>query len=349
MTDDEKYMLRCLDLAALAAGKTYPNPMVGAVIVSGNRIIGEGYHHRTGAPHAEVLAIQSVKNNSLLRESTLYLNLEPCSHYGKTPPCSLLIREKNIPKVVVGTIDTNPMVHGKGIQYLRKHGITVTTAVLEKECRWLNRRFFTFHEKQRPYVILKWAQSADGFLDSREEDDLGQPAWITGEGEKKLVHKWRMEEQAIMVGTRTAEKDNPRLTVREWSGRNPLRLVIDRKGKLSPALYLFDQSTPTIVFTEKSLPNKPNIEYCQLDFSGQVIPDILTFLYRREIQSLVVEGGGKLLTSFLEEGWWDESRVFTGRKPFRHGIHAPAIPATSYFTEHFTESCLDVFLNTLDQ
>ena len=327
-------MQRCLELARQAEGLTYPNPMVGAVIVCNDKIIGEGYHRRAGEKHAEVIALEAVKNRILLKESTIYVNLEPCSHFGKTPPCALKIIEEKIPNVVVGCIDTNIKVSGKGIEMLRTSGINVKIGVLEKESRELNRRYFTFQEKKRPYIILKWAETKDGFIDiERDMEQFGRPTWITDESARRLVHLWRSREQAILVGSATALKDNPMLTVRDWNGNNPLRLVLDREGKLPSNLALFDGENQTVVFTNNPKPNLNNVEYIKLENENHPIETILKTLYGRKIQSLIVEGGTKLINLFLEKNLWDEARVFIGNQWFEKGVKAPRISQKPIFSE----------------
>ena len=243
MTIDEKYMKRCLDLAILGNGNTAPNPMVGSVIVYNGKIIGEGYHQKCGEAHAEVNAIKSVKDHELLKKATLYVNLEPCAHQGRTPACSLLIRTKQIPRAVIGCIDTFSKVAGKGVEILTNSGCDVTVGVLEKESREINRRFFTFHEKKRPFIILKWAQTLDGFIDKMRTPDMPiKPIWITNELARTVVHKWRSQESAIMIGTNTATKDNPKLNVRDWTGENPVRVVVDRNLRIPQSAYIFDKS-----------------------------------------------------------------------------------------------------------
>ncbi|MDP4185415.1 MAG: bifunctional diaminohydroxyphosphoribosylaminopyrimidine deaminase/5-amino-6-(5-phosphoribosylamino)uracil reductase RibD, partial [Bacteroidota bacterium] len=267
MTIDEIFMHRCLDLARLGAGVTAPNPMVGSVIVHEGKIIGEGFHQRFGEAHAEVNAINSVKDEDLLQKSTLYVNLEPCAHYGKTPPCAKLIIEKKIPRVIIGTVDPFAKVSGRGIQMLREAGIDVTVGVLSEECNQLNRRFFTFYQKKRPYIILKWAQTLDGYIDIlREPESYGHPVWITNYLSKVSVHRLRTEETAIMIGTNTAEKDNPSLTAREWTGDSPMRIVLDRDLRLRNTLKIFDDSVHTLVFTKRYLTGKKNLEYVHIDY-----------------------------------------------------------------------------------
>ncbi len=324
MSTDEKYMKRCLDLAKNGLGNVSPNPMVGCVIVCEGKIIGEGYHAYYGGPHAEVNAINSVKDKELLQKSVLYVNLEPCSHFGKTPPCADLIIKNKIPEVVIGSTDPNSKVCGKGMQKLKDASCKITTGILEKECRELNKRFFTFHEKKRPYIILKWAQSSDGFIDIiRSNQSENRPTWITSENTRILVHKWRTEEDAVMVGTNTARMDNPMLNVRDWKGRNPLRVAIDKSLTLPESLNLFDKSSPTVVFTSVNHKSEKNLEYVIIDFTGKIIEQILKTLYEKEVLSVIIEGGEKLLNSFIKENLWDEARVFTGNKTFNDGIKAP--------------------------
>ncbi len=343
MTTDEKYMQRCLELAHRGAGSVSPNPMVGCVIVHNNRIIGEGYHERCGEAHAEVNAVRSVKDPSLLTESTMYVTLEPCAHFGRTPPCSDLIVEKQIPKVVIGTVDPYAEVSGRGIEKLRKAGIDVTVGILDKECVELNKRFFTFHEKKRPYIILKWAQTRDGFIDiDREEADFGEPTWITGPKALEMVHRIRAREDAIMVGTNTALKDNPSLTVRHCEGRNPLRIVIVRKLKLPATLHLFDNSTPTLVINSIKNEKQENTEWIKVDEKKELIPQILDLLYRKDILSLIVEGGRQTTDYFIHSGLWDEAHVFTGNKMFRKGVRAPELNGVVAAIQEFDDDVLKI-------
>jgi diaminohydroxyphosphoribosylaminopyrimidine deaminase/5-amino-6-(5-phosphoribosylamino)uracil reductase len=341
----EIFMHRCLDLALLGMGEVAPNPMVGCVIVHNGLIIGEGYHQKYGQAHAEVNAIRAVKNPDLLSQSTLYVSLEPCAHFGKTPPCSDLIIESRIPHVVIGTVDPFAKVAGKGIERMQKAGIKVEVSVLEQECLELNRRFFTFHEKKRPYILLKWAQTLDGFIDT-DRTETQYPPWITNALSKRLVHKQRSEESAILIGTNTAQFDNPALTVREWTGNQPVRMVLDRKGRLNKELVVFDGKAPTWVFT--GLPGKKleNLEYINLDFSQDVIPQLLTELYNREILSVIVEGGSILLSSFINEGLWDEAFVYTGNQFFGSGIQAPHIVGQVISFEQLDECKLHILRNS---
>jgi len=327
-------MRRCIELAKTAIGFTAPNPMVGAVAVCDGRIIGEGYHRQYGEPHAEVVAIRSVCEAVLLERSNLCVNLEPCSHHGKTPACTDLIIASRIPHVVVGSSDPNPLVAGKGIARLRASGCQVTENMLKLECDRLNIRFMTFHSKHRPYVILKWAQTTDGFIDViRNTNVVGRPTWITGWYEQTLVHKWRSEEQAVMTGTNTTMVDNPLLNIRRWHGRQPLRVTLDRQLRLPASLNLFDNTLPTLVFTEKQHPNTTHINYATLPFDEYLPQRILDELYRRNIISIMIEGGTRLLQTFIDAGLWDEARIFTGTAMFGDGVKAPVMP--QYPVEEF--------------
>ncbi len=322
----EKYMQRCLQLAQIGLGNVAPNPMVGCVIVHNDKIIGEGYHQQFGQPHAEVNAINSVKDQLLLTQSTLYVNLEPCAHHGKTPPCTDLIIVKKIPRVVIGCTDAFEQVNGKGIEKLKAAGIDVFINVLQNESIAINRRFFTYHKKRRPFIILKWAQSADGFIASKnhKQNDENKIRWISSKLSRKLVHKWRSEEQAIMVGTNTALADNPQLDVRDWKGLNPLRIVIDRNLRLPAHLNMLNKEIPTIVFSVKEKTSDINLQFIQINFEN-LLDEILSRLYLFKIQSVVVEGGSKLLTSFIENNLWDEARVFTSVQHLGDGVIAPKI------------------------
>ena len=344
MTTHAIFMQRCLELALLGMGDVAPNPMVGCVVVRDGIIIGEGYHQKIGGPHAEVNAIRSVKNKELLSQSVLYVSLEPCTHFGKTPPCTNLIIENRIPKVVIGTVDPFIKVAGKGIEHMQNAGIEVVVGILEKECHELNRRFFTFHENKRPYILLKWAQTLDGFVDT-DRTETQHPTWITNALSKRLVHKQRSEESAILIGTNTAEFDNPALTVREWIGNQPIRMVIDRVGRLNQDLTVFDGKAPTWVFTEKDLPEKRNIKYIRLDFDRDILPQMMSELYNRNILSVVVEGGSILLNSFLQDGLWDEAFVYTGNQFFGKGVPAPNISGETIGFEKLDDCKLHVVRN----
>jgi len=325
-TTDELYMQRCLQLAAKGRANVKPNPMVGSVIVHNNLIIGEGYHQIYGKAHAEVNAINSVKDESLLSESTLYVNLEPCAHHGKTPPCSDLIVEKNIKKVVIGCIDSFAKVSGKGIEKMRNAGIEVIVGVLEKESLELNTAFFNFHTNKRPHIILKWAQTLDGFIDiNRKEDDAVGVNWITHPMLKMAVHKWRSEESAILIGNGTLLNDNPQLDTREWSGENPLRILLSKDKTINKDVKLLDGSTKTVVFSNSPAQNIKNTKFIRIDNDKFAIEQILDYLYTNDIQSLIVEGGKATLQSFIDKNLWDEARVLIGDKTFGDGLAAPII------------------------
>lgn len=310
-------MHRCLELAKLGMSDVAPNPMVGCVIVHDGVVIGEGYHMQYGEAHAEVNAIQSVVDKSLLASSTLYVNLEPCAHFGKTPPCADLIVEYQIPKVVIGSVDTFSKVSGKGIERLKAKGFEVITGVLEHECRELNKRFFTFHEKKRPYIILKWAESEDGFIAPKNQEE---PFWMTSKESKKIVHQWRAEEMGILIGTTTAVKDNPALTVREVKGRNPVRFVLDSKVRLEGDLKVFDKQAPTYVFTQ----NKRAENHLAVDFT-QLAESVVASLYSKHIQSIIIEGGAQTLNTFIEANLWDEARIFIAPLQLGTGVKGPSL------------------------
>ncbi|HJP63902.1 MAG TPA: bifunctional diaminohydroxyphosphoribosylaminopyrimidine deaminase/5-amino-6-(5-phosphoribosylamino)uracil reductase RibD [Mucilaginibacter sp.] len=327
MPSHELYMQRCLELAALGIGSVSPNPMVSAVIVHEGKIIGEGYHQQYGQAHAEVNAVNSVLSKQdnveeLLRNSTVYVSLEPCAHYGKTPPCADLIIKYRIPKVVVGCRDPFDQVDGKGIEKLQQAGIEVISGMLEDECKWLNRRFFTRVQKKRPYVILKWAQTGDGFFAPADKRQF----WITGEESRRLVHQWRSEEDAILVGKNTVAIDNPQLNTRLWPGKSPKRVVIDRQLELSRELHVYDQSVETLVFNEVKTDIDGKIKYIALEDFERFVPQYILFqLYLQDIQSVIIEGGAHTLNSFIEAGLWDEARIFTGKAVLGQGIKAPYI------------------------
>ena len=345
LNTNEKYINRCIELAKLGLGNTYPNPLVGSVIVYKGKIIGEGYHKKCGEAHAEVNAVNSVKDKSLLKHSTLYVNLEPCSHVGRTPACSTMIIANKIPKVVIGSIDTFSKVSGKGIEMLKNAGIDVTLGVLNNECRELNKRFFTFHEKKRPYIILKWAQTKDGFIDIIKTNKNQKGEWITNELSKALVHKWRSEEAAIMIGTDTAIIDNPQLDVREWTGENPIRISIDKNLRLPKNLNILDNTTPSVIYNERKNSKSKNIEYLKINFDNNLLKTILKNLHSRDIQSIIIEGGEKLLNSFIKQNLWDEARIFTGNKYFKQGIKAPKFIINNKTVKMISDSELQTVYN----
>lgn len=345
MDKHEKYMHRCIQLALNAVGNTSPNPMVGSVIVYDDRIIGEGYHTKAGEPHAEVNAINSIKKEDLhlLNKATIYVSLEPCAHFGKTPPCSDLIIEKNIPKIVIGCIDPFAEVAGKGVEKLLKAGRNVVVGVLEEKALQLNKRFFTFHEKQRPYIILKWAQTLDGFLDKKRDNDTGIN-WITSNKTKLLTHKWRSEEDAILVGKNTVINDNPNLTTREVNGKNPTRIVIDSKCSLKNDFNLFNSDAKTIVINTIENKIEDNIEYLKVDESN-FINNLLHQLYLKEIQSVIIEGGATTIQHFIDSNHWDEVRVLIGQQTFGQGLEAPKLNAKVSSIETFNQDQIIYYTN----
>src|ERR1043165_3011313 len=319
----EIFMKRCIELAQQGTGNVAPNPMVGSVIVHEGKIIGEGFHQKFGEAHAEVNAINSVdtQNIASLSKSTLYVNLEPCSHFGKTPPCADLIVEKKIPEIIIGCLDPNPLVSGKGVDRLKVAGCWLQVGVQESESKELNKRFITFHEKKRPYIILKWAQTQDGFIAPKNGNRMN----ISNEFSRTLTHRWRSEEAAIMIGKNTAIADNPRLDSRLWNGKNPTRIVLDKNLELPDSLHLFDHSIPTIVIREKQKANEENLEFHQTNFSKGLLQNVMKFLFEREIQSVIVEGGAKLLQSYIDEGLWDEARIFIAPTFLTGGVSSPKI------------------------
>ncbi|WP_375303909.1 bifunctional diaminohydroxyphosphoribosylaminopyrimidine deaminase/5-amino-6-(5-phosphoribosylamino)uracil reductase RibD [Niastella sp. OAS944] len=323
MTTHQTYMQRCIQLAESAAGYVAPNPMVGAVLVHENRIIGEGYHQQYGGPHAEVHCINSVKeaDRHLIPQSTIYVSLEPCAHFGKTPPCADLIIEKKIPHVVIGCRDPFKQVDGKGVEKLQAAGIQVTMNVLEQECKTLNKRFITFHTEHRPYIVLKWAQTANAKIAGEAG---GERLLISNEFTNRLVHKWRGEEAAILVGTNTALFDDPSLTTRLWKGANPMRLVVDMNLRLPSSLQLFNKQVKTIVFNGLKHDEQENLLHYQVTQDVKLVHQIANALYQLKVQSVLVEGGAQLLQSFIDEGLWDETRVITNNEQIvANGLPAP--------------------------
>lgn len=334
-------MQRCLDLAMQGLGNVAPNPMVGCVLVHEGKVIGEGYHQKFGEAHAEVNAIKSVADKTLLQSSTLYVNLEPCSHYGKTPPCADLILQNKIPRVVIGSYDPNPKVGGKGIQKLKEAGVEVISEILKPEADFLNRRFITFHTKHRPYIILKWAQSTDGFMALNEPKQF----WFSNEHSKKLMHKWRTEEQAILVGRNTVAVDDCELTARLWKGNNPMRIVIDRKLVLPKTQKIFNNKAKTIVFNEIGPCSEEKLQFIQIDFTGNVLNQILEHLYQLEIQSVTVEGGPGTLKHFIKQNLWDEARIFTSPHQLKEGKSSPAITGKTIEQMKIETDKLTVLIN----
>lgn len=337
-------MRRALQLAKLGAGFVSPNPMVGAVIVCDDKIIGEGYHQKYGQAHAEVNAVNQVLNNfynaaDLFKQATIYVTLEPCAHYGKTPPCADLIVKHQIPNVVIGCRDPFDQVNGRGIEKLKNAGINVTVGILEAECLDLNKRFFTKVQKQRPYIILKWAQTADGFFAPADNSQF----WITGEASRRLVHQWRGEEDAILIGKNTALIDNPQLNVRYGPGKSPKRVVIDRNLELPPDLNLFDQSVETFVFNAIKTDTNGNVKNIALEDFDNFVPQYILFqLYLQDVQSVIIEGGAKTLGAFIDAGLWDEARIFTGKATLKIGIKAPVIEGDIISTDSVGEDELRI-------
>ncbi len=328
----EKYIKRCIEIAKNGLGTTAPNPMVGCVIVHENKIIGEGYTSAYGGNHAEINAMDSVQDKSLLKASTLYVTLEPCSHFGKTPPCADAIIKYQIPKVVIGTMDTHSKVSGKGIEKLKSSGCEVIVGVLEDECKAHHKRFFTFHNNKRPYIILKWAETNDGFIAPKSKDEK-KPVWITNEISRQLVHKWRAEEQAILVGTNTIIQDNPSLTVRDWVGGNPVRIVIDKDEKLSKDHTIFDETSETIMISKN-----------QVDFNQPLAKQICNILFENTINSIIIEGGSQTFQTFIDENLWDEARVFTGNITFNEGVKAPNFNGKLISQEKITDDILRIYV-----
>ena len=343
MPTHEFYIKRCIDIAKNALGSSRPNPMVGSVIVHNNTIIGEGYTSAYGGNHAEVNAIQSVTQKALLKEATLYVTLEPCSHFGKTPPCSDLIIANNIPNVVIGTIDTHSKVAGQGIIKLQSKGCNVTVGVLENDCKAHHKRFFTFHNKQRPYIILKWAETSNGFIAPASKKET-KPVWITNTLSRQLVHKWRAEEQAILVGTNTVTQDNPSLTVRDWTGQQPLRVVLDKDLKLHSDASVFNAAAETLIISSKSS-EQESIKTIDFSNSETIAQQICTVLHNQDVNSVIIEGGAKTLQSFINEGLWDEARVFTGAIQFNNSVKAPEFSGTLLSEERLLEDTLRIYSN----
>lgn len=329
MKIQRKYISRCIEIARNGLGNAAPNPSVGAVIVHKGNIIGEGFTSSYGGAHAEVNAINAVHDKELLKEATIYVTLEPCSHHGKTPPCADLILTKKIPKVVIGIQDPHKKVSGKGIEKLRAGGCTVEVGVLEKECRELHKRFITYHEQQRPYIILKWAETMDGFIAPLKKERTWEPSpvWITDTPARQLVHQWRSEEQAILVGTKTVLEDNPKLDARLWKGRHPIRIILDKDLRIAGDHHVMDGSIRTLVLTGVTTASRyiAGIDYGTLDFSKEIAQQICQILYDKQVTSVLIEGGGQTLQTFINAHLWDEARVFIGNRNFYNGLKAPEL------------------------
>lgn len=345
---DELYMQRCLELAYLGMGNVSPNPLVGCVIVSDGKIIGEGYHEKFGEAHAEVNAVKAVTEKygnqaaALLANATAYVSLEPCAHFGKTPPCADLLVKHRIKRVVIGNRDPFEGVNGKGIEKLKNAGIEVVSGVLEAECSKLNRRFFTRIRKQRPYIILKWAETADGYF----APNNGAQQWISGALAQTLVHKWRGEEDAILIGKRTAMVDNPQLNARMWEGKNPLRILIDRNLDVPQSHHIYNDQAKTVIFNEHKTEVNHNIHYIQMEDMQYYLPQKIAFqLYLMDIQSVIIEGGANILHQFINAKLWDEARIFIADKSWTTGVPAPKI--NGYISDQFTldNDKVTIFLN----
>jgi diaminohydroxyphosphoribosylaminopyrimidine deaminase/5-amino-6-(5-phosphoribosylamino)uracil reductase len=347
MPDHQIYMRRCIELALRGAGAVSPNPMVGSVIIAEGKIIGEGYHQKYGEPHAEMNAVADVIKNhphaeDILKRATLYVNLEPCAHFGKRPPCADLIIRYQIPRVIVGCRDPFNLVDGKGIEKLKEAGVNVVENVLLAECLELNRRFFTRVQKQRPYIILKWAQTSNHFFAPID----GTQRWISSTASKRLVHKWRAEEDAVLIGRKTAMADDPQLNVRLWNGLNPVRIVIDKNLQLPSSLKLFDQSQPTIVFNSIKTELKGNIKYLELENFDNLLPEMICYqLYLMDEQSIIIEGGANTISTFIKAGLWDEARIFTANTNWQTGISAPKIAGQLFSSESIEEDKLEIWHN----
>lgn len=336
-----------MQIAKNGLGTTRPNPSVGAVIVHNNKIIAEGFTSNYGSNHAEVNAITAVLDKSLLKEATIYVTLEPCSHFGKTPPCADLIVKHNFKKVVIGTLDTNSLVAGKGVERLKNAGIEVIVGVLEEECKKHHKRFFTNQNKKRPYIILKWAESQDGFIAPNYKEKQ-QPVWISNQYSQQIVHKLRSKEHAILVGTNTVIADNPKLNVRSWTGNNPTRVVLDNHLRLPKSLHVFDNSVKTIFITDKNTDansKQENMVFEKIDFQNNVAKQIISILQKHKIQSLIVEGGAKTLQTFIDENLWDEAMVFVGDVELKEGLKGPEFDVQLAHQQKIKNDTLKVYIN----
>ncbi|CAD0223687.1 bifunctional diaminohydroxyphosphoribosylaminopyrimidine deaminase/5-amino-6-(5-phosphoribosylamino)uracil reductase RibD [Chryseobacterium sp. JV274] len=338
MNNDELYIKRCIELAQKALGSTYPNPLVGSVIVHNGEIIGEGYHHKAGENHAEINAINSVKNKDLIPESTIYVSLEPCAHYGKTPPCALKIKELGFKKVVIGAMDSHDKVNGKGKKIILDAGIEAVSGILEQECIELNKRFFTYHEKKRPYIILKWAESGDGFLDK----DF-KPTAVSNTLVNQFVHQLRADEHAILVGTQTALNDNPSLTVRNVEGTNPVRILIDFDLKVPSNFNIYNNEARTLVLNSVKEDTEGSIQFIKIN-RNNFLPELMEALYKEQIQSVIIEGGRFTLQQFINAGLWDEAIVIKNENlNLENGTKAPEFNHTPTAIENFRDNTVSFF------
>jgi diaminohydroxyphosphoribosylaminopyrimidine deaminase/5-amino-6-(5-phosphoribosylamino)uracil reductase len=348
----EFYIKRCLELAALAIGSVSPNPMVGCVIVVNDEIIGEGYHQEYGKAHAEPNAVKAVfdkygdEAENLLKQATAYVNLEPCAHFGKTPPCADLLVKHQLKKVVIGNRDPFSSVDGKGIEKLKNAGIEVISGILDDECRYFNRRFFTRIQQQRPYIILKWAETANGYFATKE----GHQKWISGALAKRLAHQWRTEEDAILIGKQTAIMDNPQLTAREWPGKNPIRLVIDKNLQIPSSNPIFNTAAKTIIFNEVKTDVVDNIHYIQMEDMHFYLAQKIAFqLYLMDIQSVLIEGGANVLNQFLTANLWDEARIFTSSNSWPDGIPSPTVNGNILEEIQIGNDKLSIYINDINK
>ncbi|NIF07080.1 bifunctional diaminohydroxyphosphoribosylaminopyrimidine deaminase/5-amino-6-(5-phosphoribosylamino)uracil reductase RibD [Chryseobacterium sp. Tr-659] len=338
MNNDELYIKRCIELAGKALGRTYPNPLVGSVIVHNGEIIGEGYHHKAGEPHAEINAINSVENKSLIPESTIYVSLEPCAHYGKTPPCALKIKELGFKKVVIGAMDSHDKVNGKGKKIIQDAGIEAVSGILENECIELNKRFFTYHEKKRPYIILKWAESGDGFLDK----DF-KPTAVSNSLVNQFVHQLRADEHAILVGTQTALHDNPSLTVRNTEGINPVRILIDFDLKVPQHFKIYNNEARTLVLNTLKEGSEENIQFIKVS-KENFLTELMTALYKEQIQSVIIEGGSFTLQQFIDANLWDEAIVIKNENlQLKNGTKAPEFNQKTTKNQRYRDNIISFF------
>ncbi len=347
MNTDKKWMLRCIELAKKGIEGVSPNPMVGALLVYDNKVISEGWHQKFGEKHAEVHAIENLKDKSLLNKSTLYVNLEPCNHHGKTPPCSQAIINAKIPKVVIGTQDPFSKVNGSGIDTLLKNNVSTIVGVAEDECKILNKRFFTYHIRKRPYIILKWAESRDGFIAPEKKENI-EPVWISGMASRKKVHQWRSEEDAILVGCQTVIDDNPKLTTRLYNGKNPLRVILDPNNRIPKNAHVLNSKEETLVFSKSENTSIDNIFYQKIPFEN-AIQEILKSLYEKEINSIIVEGGKKTLDYFITENIWDEIRIFKSPEQIKKGVESPKfsfLKNTPDYKKNIEKDTLSYFYNS---
>ncbi|WP_343521804.1 bifunctional diaminohydroxyphosphoribosylaminopyrimidine deaminase/5-amino-6-(5-phosphoribosylamino)uracil reductase RibD [Pedobacter sp.] len=349
---DEFYIKRCLELALLGMGHVSPNPMVGCVIVLNHKVIGEGYHQAYGKAHAEPNAVKAVfdryghEAEAMLKQATAYVSLEPCAHFGKTPPCADLFVKHQIKKVVIGNRDPFSSVDGKGIEKLKNAGIEVLTGILEDECRYLNRRFFTRIQQQRPYIILKWAETANGYFATKD----GQQKWITGALAKRLAHQWRTEEDAILIGKQTAITDNPQLTAREWPGKNPIRLVIDKNLQVPLSNHIFNTEAKTIIFNEIKTDIIGHLQYIQMEDMQFYLAQKIAFqLYLMDIQSVMIEGGANILNQFLSSNLWDEARIFSSSESWMEGIPSPVINGNLKEQVQIGNDKLSIYINNINK